>query len=115
MGTPGRPKHPAAREAAELLEQGMSVREVAATLCGRGINMSISTICLIRQGVCRKAPSLVADGERRLASAVRCPVCRDLIVIVPCRNCGVSWPAELDELERVAERRAAAMGQQRPG
>lgn len=111
----GRPRHPAADEAARLLEEtNMSVREVAAVLTGRGQRISKSTVDRIRRGVTSQAPSLIAATERRLAVAVLCPNCRDPINIVPCRRCGAHWPVELDELNRAAERRALALAQRRP-
>lgn len=121
MGQPpkspaGRPRHAATDQVVELFKQpNMTVRKALAALELKGITIAISTIHQIRKGTTRKTDSLLAGAERRLAAAVLCPNCRDAIDVVPCRICGATWPSELDDVNRAAERRALALSQQRPG
>jgi hypothetical protein len=114
MGKPGAPKHSATDEAAELLAQGLSLRAVAAQLAKEGRHISVATLHRIRNGIQRRSESLINAGERRLSHGVHCPNCKVPIIIVPCRVCGASWPAELDQLDQAAERRRLAGTQQRP-
>jgi hypothetical protein len=115
---PGGPRHGATELARELLAGGKSLRETRDILNQQGIMISIATLSRIRSGK-KQTPAanrcLLAAGERRLATAVGCPVCRVPIEVVPCRVCGSTWPVELDEVNRAAERRTLALSQRRPG
>jgi hypothetical protein len=114
-GQPGRPRHPATDQVIQLLAQGLKEREIVATLADTTTPIGKTTVNRIRHGRKEAAASLLSSGERRLAKPVPCPNgCPGLLAIVPCRTCGVTWPVELDELNRAADRRQLAASQRRP-
>lgn len=112
-GRPGRPRHHATDRVKELLAEKCSEREIVERLKEEdGISIHRATVGRIRSGA--RPVTIVHAGERKLPHPVRCPNCRDPLAVVPCRVCGATWPPELDDLNRVAERRALAISQQRP-
>ncbi len=110
---PGAPKHSHTEAARAMLLDGHSLRTTQQMLASRGVRISVTTLSRIRAGVSRRI-SLLDTHERRLRRPVQCPTCRVPVIISPCRICGADWPAELDELDRVRERRELVAKQTRP-
>lgn len=105
----GRPAHPATELVEELLANGLSERVIVDVVRAKtGHVISRRTIGRIRRGESQAGQyiSQLADGETVLVVAERCPGCRQLINIKPCR-----WCLRVERLTRVSQ---LAREQRRP-
>ena len=89
-----------------LIQQGFDDAAIVSSVRMLGLAISERTVRRIRHGEKRTGENrdgsmnLLNAGERRLAKPARCPVCRDLITVSPCRVCGSTIEITVDQIGR---------------